>query len=94
MDISDPAFPVFFDPRFAIVFYSLEGNTRLAATELAKRIEGSVEKTEYSCSIGYSYNDGGEKTVEQMLKEADEMMYSNKARYYAESGKDRRAASI
>lgn len=29
-------------PRFAIVFYSLEGNTRLAATELAKRIDADL----------------------------------------------------
>jgi diguanylate cyclase (GGDEF)-like protein len=58
--------------------------------ELVGRIEKLVNETEYSCSIGYSYNEGGGKTVEEMLKEADDMMYSNKARYYEESGKDRR----
>ena len=57
---------------------------------LKKRIEGFVADTEYSCAIGYSYNDGGVKTVKEMLKEADDMMYSDKARHYAESGNDRR----
>lgn len=77
--------------EFAIVGRRISQSEML---ELAKRIESSVEKTNYSCSIGYSYNEGGEKTVEQMLKEADEMMYSDKARYYAESGRDRRASGI
>lgn len=59
-------------------------------SELVNRIQNRVDETEYSCSIGYSYNESGEKTVGEMLKEADDMMYSNKARYYEESGKDRR----
>ena len=57
---------------------------------LKSRIEGFVAETEYSCAIGYSYNEGGSKTVKGMIKEADDMMYSDKARHYAESGNDRR----
>ena len=59
-------------------------------TELVKRIEQSVKETAYSCAVGYSYNENGEKTINEMIKEADEMMYSDKARYYEESGRDRR----
>ena len=57
---------------------------------LKNRIEGYVAETEYSCAIGYSYNESGAKTVKEMFKEADDMMYSDKARHYAESGNDRR----
>jgi tRNA-specific 2-thiouridylase len=35
-------------------------------------------------------DEGGNKTVEEMFKEADNMMYADKARYYAETGKERR----
>jgi diguanylate cyclase (GGDEF)-like protein len=73
--------------EFAIVCRRTSQSELMA---LMGRIEDRVDETEYSCSMGYSYNDGGEKTVEEMLKEADDMMYSNKARYYLESGKDRR----
>ena len=58
--------------------------------ELVRRIKTLVAETEYSCSVGYSYNDNGEKSVNEMLKEADKMMYTEKARYYEKSGKDRR----
>jgi len=58
--------------------------------DLVQRIKNHVAETEYSCSVGYSYNTDGAKTVKVMLKEADEMMYSEKARHYEESGKDRR----
>ena len=57
---------------------------------LVEQIKSLVAETEYSCSIGYSYNEDGNKPINEMLKEADAMMYSDKARYYEESGKDRR----
>ena len=58
--------------------------------ELVKRIKKNVGKTEYNCAVGYSYNEDGQKTVKEMFKEADDMMYSEKAHFYAETGKDRR----
>ena len=73
--------------EFAII---CRRTTQSEMMALKERIESHVEETECSCAIGYSYNEGGAKTVEQMLKEADDMMYSDKARYYAESGIDRR----
>lgn len=73
--------------EFAIVCrHTSEGEL----SELVNRIQSRVEETQYSCSIGYSYNEDGQKTVEKMLKEADDMMYANKARYYEKSGRDRR----
>ena len=73
--------------EFAIVCRRTSQSEMMA---LKERIENLVAETEYSCSIGYSYSEGGEKTVEEMLKEADDMMYSDKARHYEESGNDRR----
>ena len=57
---------------------------------LVERIKKLVRETKYSCSIGYSMNKDGNKTVTEMLKESDEMMYKDKERYYLEIGKDRR----
>jgi len=54
--------------------------------KLVKRIEHAVGETEYRCAIGYSYCENGEKSVEDMLKESDMMMYSAKKRYYEETG--------
>ena len=54
--------------------------------QLVDRIQKNVSKTEYSCAVGYSYSPDGAFTVDEMLKESDEMMYKHKARYYSESG--------
>ena len=58
--------------------------------KLIKRIEHAVGETEYNCALGYSYCENGEKSVEDMLKESDMMMYTAKERYYEETGRDRR----
>ena len=50
--------------------------------ELVDRIRKYVDETEYTCSIGYSYHDEGTLTLEQLLKESDERMYSDKAEFY------------
>ena len=60
--------------------------------KLIKRIENAVGETQYHCALGYSYSENGEKSVEDMIKESDIMMYAAKERYYAETGKDRRHA--
>ena len=57
---------------------------------LIERIKKCVGETKYKCSIGYSVAAEGIKNVDDMLKEADRMMYADKARYYAESGIERR----
>ena len=57
---------------------------------IVDNIKKYVAETKYSCSIGYSFNEDGKKTIDILLKESDEMMYANKDKYYRESGKDRR----
>lgn len=54
------------------------------------RVKKYVGATSYSCSIGYCYAPAGTQDLESMVKESDEMMYADKAKYYAESGIDRR----
>ena len=54
--------------------------------KLIKRIENSVAETEYDCAVGYSYSANGEKSVDDMLRESDMMMYAAKEHYYEEAG--------
>lgn len=56
---------------------------------LINRVRDNVSKTKYSCSIGYSFNDGN-KSIEEMVKESDEMMYQDKADYYHRNNLERR----
>lgn len=49
---------------------------------IVKRIEESVAQTKYSCSIGYSYHEAGTIKLEDLLKESDKQMYSDKAEFY------------
>ena len=65
-------------------------NSEAEVESLAERIKKNVGETKYSCAIGYGLNLNGEKDIEKLLKESDEMMYKDKDRYYAETGKNRR----
>ncbi|QUC66145.1 GGDEF domain-containing protein [Aristaeella hokkaidonensis] len=58
--------------------------------QLVERIRKNVAATKYSCSIGYSCAGESRKSVSEMMKESDEMMYAEKARHYQEIGVDRR----
>ncbi|MBP5372809.1 MAG: GGDEF domain-containing protein [Clostridia bacterium] len=58
--------------------------------QLVERIKKYVSETKYSCSIGYGYSADGKKSIVELLKESDEMMYAEKARYYSESESERR----
>lgn len=49
--------------------------------QLVERLKKYVGETKYTCSVGYSYNTDGTKTVEQMLKESDQAMYVMKEEY-------------
>ena len=64
--------------------------SQFAVQALIERIKSNVGETPYHCSIGYSCATDGSKSVEDMLRESDTMMYAAKERYYADSGKDRR----
>jgi len=61
--------------------------------QLVERIEKSVADTDYNCALGYSYAAVGKKSIEDMLRESDAMMYAAKDRYYEQSGANRRRHS-
>jgi hypothetical protein len=44
------------------------------------------DESEYSCSIGYTYNDYYDKDIEEMVKISDDMMYKDKKEYYKNKG--------
>ena len=54
-----------------------------AVVALTERIKEYVSETKYTCSLGYCHCEGRKKTVDELLKKSDEMMYAEKARYYA-----------
>ena len=66
---------------------------RRSSEEEIKQFIESVQKnlsgTKYSCSIGYSCAAGGTKTIDEMVKESDEMMYADKANHYKNSGNNK-----
>lgn len=49
---------------------------------LVNRINEYVSQTEYSCSVGYSYREEGTIKLEDLLRESDKEMYSDKAEHY------------
>ena len=53
----------------------------LEVAQLIERIKKNVAETDYSCSIGYSYSIDNSKPIDALLKESDNMMYEEKARY-------------
>ncbi len=57
---------------------------------IVQQIRDSVAETEYSCAIGYSFNLEGDKSVSDLLKESDEMMYLEKENYYLAIGEKKR----
>ena len=65
-------------------------NSQSDVEHLVERIRKNVAGTEYSCSIGYVYTAEGTDSIDDLLKQSDAMMYSEKERYYIESGKTRR----
>ena len=67
-------------------------STEQDVLKLVERIRKYVGDTKYSCSIGYSFNFEGNKSIDDLLTESDAMMYDDKEKYYRESGKDRRKA--
>ena len=58
--------------------------------ELVETIRKNVSETEYTCSIGYALNIDGNKSVQELLKESDQMMYQEKEKYYLSNGNNRR----
>ena len=57
---------------------------------IVESIKKYVAETQYTCSIGYSFNTDGDKPINTLLKESDEMMYKDKQTYYRKFTNDRR----
>ena len=62
--------------------------------KIIEKIRKSVSETEYTCAIGYSLNTDGSKSVDDLIKESDRMMYLEKEKYYRQSGIERRKKAI
>lgn len=74
------------DEFLIICQQALESDVHL----LIDRIQRNLAETEFTCAIGYSCSENGSKSISEMLKESDEMMYAEKAKYYKTAGIDRR----
>lgn len=58
--------------------------------DLVERMQQKISETAYSSAIGYSCTGNESKTINEMLRESDEHMYAQKAKYYSDVRKDRR----
>ena len=65
------------------------GTTEEHVKELISRIKGEVDKTEYSCSIGFAMRTDG-STIDMIYKLADSRMYEEKKQFYEKTGKHKR----
>ena len=74
--------------EFLIIMY--QGKNE-ALERTVDNIRAEVSETEYSVAVGYYFVNKNENiTYEVALKKAEELMYSDKERYYQVSGNDRR----
>lgn len=58
--------------------------------KFASKVKEDLSKTEYHCSIGYAHQMNRDISIEDLLKEAEEKMYLDKAEFYKTSAIDRR----
>ena len=58
--------------------------------DILDRLKTLIQEAGYSVSIGYAMRSGREETVTEMLRRSDEWMYTDKAEYYRQNGRDRR----
>ena len=61
-------------------------SSKEAILKTVDRIRKYVADTKYTCAIGYSFNLEGNKPVEELLKQSDQMMYQEKNKFYEQSG--------
>ena len=64
--------------------------SREETEQLVEDLRRNIGETGYSCAVGYSVLEDGAGSVEDLLREADSMMYMKKREYYITSGHDRR----
>jgi len=73
--------------EFVVLFIR---QTKEAVEQIIKRIKDSVMSAGYSVSIGYAMKET-DRNLDDTLRESDRNMYADKAEYYQQSGRDRRA---
>lgn len=52
--------------------------------DLINNLKEYVSETKYTISVGYSFSVAPDKIIELMVKQSDEMMYADKAKFYEE----------
>lgn len=64
-------------------------------TNTVYQIKEKIKDSAYTAAIGYFYIDKENKTItfEEAMREAEKLMYQDKAEYYVQSGRDRRQAN-
>ena len=72
--------------EFAVLCYH---TTEPEVKKLIAQLTDSINKSGSTCSIGYSYT-AQPRSIDDLYKEADAMLYVDKERYYEETGKKRR----
>ena len=86
LDYRYPAYRVGGD-EFIVVCRDI---SREETEQLVEDLRRNIGETGYSCAVGYSLLENGAGSVEDLLREADSMMYLKKREYYITSGHDRR----
>lgn len=64
-----------------------------ALSKVASKINEKMANTPYTVSLGYAIKINEEMSYQELIKEADKMMYTNKETYYLNCNKDRRKRS-
>ena len=86
LDYRHPAYRVGGD-EFIVVCRDI---TREEAEQMVEELRKHIAETGYTCAVGYSYAGEGEWSADDLVREADAMMYAKKREYYISSGHDRR----
>ena len=66
--------------------------TKEQLENVISKFKNEMSKTTYYCSIGCSYRSNKHQTTADLLKEAEKLMYEDKARFYENSPFERRKA--
>ena len=73
--------------EFVILFIR---QTKEAVEQVIQRVNDAVTNAGYSVSIGYILKEK-DQNLDDALRESDQNMYAEKAKYYQQNGRDRRA---
>ncbi|MCR5716840.1 MAG: GGDEF domain-containing protein [Lachnospiraceae bacterium] len=71
--------------EFVVLFYDMEEEM---LDRKVQQLRDLINQNDRIASLGYVYRESG--SVQEILREAELLMYEDKAKYYRETGKDRR----